>query len=305
VGKLAESLPLIALGVIVAAAIVGMLTVSLALRKSRKLRIARDLIVNDLRSRKLTMTAFETIRRRIDPSYSDEFLRSLPIYFPKELRRAKLAGGRPGLARIVGENEVAPPETLEEALQPWERRVDAEVSRIIRDRVAAQSISTLIGMADQAIADATTDPSQARDTKQVEWLLNTADSLAEETLREQPESTEVLISQATVRKRKALLITGAQRQQQRESLLREAIDLCSRALQLDPGSERAFYNRACYRALKGEDPALITADMKKAIELLPENKRLFASADEHDIDNVRKRPEIVELLTGPVRPPTT
>jgi hypothetical protein len=65
--------------------------------------------------------------------------------------------------------------------------------------------------------------------------------------------------------------------------------------------ESAYYNRACYRALRGanEDLALMVADMKKAIELLPENKQLFASPDEHDIDSVRTRPEVAALLTAP------
>jgi hypothetical protein len=44
-----------------------------------------------------------------------------------------------------------------------------------------------------------------------------------------------------------------------------------------------------------EDPALSVADLKKAIELLPENKQLFALS-EHDIDSVRSRPEVVALL---------
>src|SRR5437588_56533 len=111
--QLAANLPLIELILIVVAVIIGSLTASLALRANRKSRIARDRIINDLKSRKLTMMSFETIRNRIDASYSDEFLSRLPVYFPNKLRKATLAGGRIGLARILGENEIAPPESLE------------------------------------------------------------------------------------------------------------------------------------------------------------------------------------------------
>lgn len=40
----------------------------------------------------------------INSGYSYDFLISLPIHFPSEIRRAKLKGGRPGLARIIEAN---------------------------------------------------------------------------------------------------------------------------------------------------------------------------------------------------------
>jgi hypothetical protein len=78
---------------------------------SRKASMARDQIVNYLKDKNFKMMSFERIRKNIRQDYSDEFLGTLPDYFPNDLRKAvikdKNGGGRkPGLARIIREEAV-------------------------------------------------------------------------------------------------------------------------------------------------------------------------------------------------------
>lgn len=71
----------------------------------RKLReTATHQIVSYLTSNSYKMMTLETIRTKIDSSYKDEFLNSLPVHHPNEIRRAVLKGNKPGLARIVEES---------------------------------------------------------------------------------------------------------------------------------------------------------------------------------------------------------
>lgn len=122
-------------------------------------------------------------------------------------------------------------------------------------------------------------------------LLEAAHSLAQEYLAERPNSPEVILADAMVWKRLAEKNPDAAA---KEDQYTKAINLCSEASRISPALERAFYNRACYRALKGEDLALVLADMKKAIDLLPENKRIFSTED--DIASIRATPEVKALL---------
>jgi hypothetical protein len=73
--------------------------------QSRKMKVARDQILNYLKSNNFTMISLSRIRDNINPAYSDQFLEGLPDYFPNDLRRARLKDkdgnlNRHGLARI-------------------------------------------------------------------------------------------------------------------------------------------------------------------------------------------------------------
>lgn len=103
--RLAENLPLVVLLLGAVSVLVGALIVSMAFRASRRMKTARDLIINYLKSRNLRLMSFEGIRDRIDASYSDAFLQQLPGYFPNDLRRARLRGGIPGLARLSPDSD--------------------------------------------------------------------------------------------------------------------------------------------------------------------------------------------------------
>jgi hypothetical protein len=204
--------------------------------------------------------------------------------------------------KLGGQVDRAELEQVERRFRITAKAINKNVDEVAaaQDEIAtAQSAATLMATADQMTEQARAAAAQpaeaaAHRARAVE-LLNAADSLVGELLQRKPRSAEALVSRSAIKKRLAILNDDPQ---QKDALLREAVELCSQALQFDPNLERAYYNRACYRALRGpnEDPALIVADMKKAIELLPENKQLFASRDEHDIDSVRTRPEVIALL---------
>jgi hypothetical protein len=203
--------------------------------------------------------------------------------------------------KLGGQVDRAELEQVERRFRITAKAINKSVDEVAaaQDEIAtAQSAATLMATADQMTeqARAAAQPAEAaaHRARAIE-LLNAADSLVGELLQSKPRSAEALVSRSAIKKRLAILNED---QQQKDALLREAVELCSQALQFDPNLERAYYNRTCYRALRGpnEDPALIVADMKKAIELLPENKQLFASQDEHDIDSVRTRPEVIALL---------
>jgi tetratricopeptide (TPR) repeat protein len=205
--------------------------------------------------------------------------------------------------KLGGQVDRADLEQVEKRFRKTTEAINKNVDEVAanQDDIAAiQSVAALIATADQvaaqAAAAAAQPPEAAAHRARALELLNAADSLAGDFLQRKPESAEVLVSRSAIKKRLALL--NADRQQ-RDSLLNEATALCTQALQLNPQLESAYYNRACYRALRGanEDLAAIVADIKKAIELLPENRQLFASPDEHDIDSVRTRPEVAALLT--------
>lgn len=70
--------------------------------KKRK-EIAKDLIVGYLQSKNYKMMSFERIKEKLNSSYSNEFLEKLVQEFPKEIRRAKLKGDKPGIGRVVVE----------------------------------------------------------------------------------------------------------------------------------------------------------------------------------------------------------
>ena len=96
------------LGIVLTGYIFGVITMLVGTNRQREREIARDQILQYLTSKNFEMMSFERIRKNINQAYKDEFLEILPVYFPNQLRKAKLKGSKPGLARIIeseSENE--------------------------------------------------------------------------------------------------------------------------------------------------------------------------------------------------------
>ena len=83
--------------------IVGLVTMLVGSTRTRKRETARDLILTYLQDKSYTMMGFDRVRERINSSYADDFLASVITEFPRQLRFARLKGGRVGVARIVEE----------------------------------------------------------------------------------------------------------------------------------------------------------------------------------------------------------
>jgi hypothetical protein len=232
----AQILPLIAAIFVVVAGTIATLAVALALRGNHRVRTARDLIISYLTARKRTMVSFDRIRERIDQSYTDEFLGQLPSYFPKELRRARLAGGKVGLARVVREDEASPEETgaVRGALDE------------VQDAIVAQNASSLIALAD------------SEEGSRKEAFLRAVEKTCQQRLVAKPSSPQTLVALGCVLKRLALLPTE---EAHRDHLLMLAIEQCTKAIAINPNLETAYYNRACYRTMRGEAVALIVSDI--------------------------------------------
>jgi tetratricopeptide (TPR) repeat protein len=81
--------------------------------------------------------------------------------------------------------------------------------------------------------------------------------------------------------------------QLRKNLLDEAIEAASKAIQGDPAYERAYYNRACYKALNSLPTSAVLDDLRTAIQLFDSN-RVFASSDT-DFDAIKDDPRFVAL----------
>lgn len=91
-------------GVLIVVIIFYVLIVGAMLQRSSRARnreLARDQIIQYLTSKDFEMMSLKKVRKKINQAYTDKFLESLPEYFPNELRRAKLKGGKPGIARII------------------------------------------------------------------------------------------------------------------------------------------------------------------------------------------------------------
>jgi len=93
-------------GVILLAYIIGVVSMLIGTNRQKKRETAKDQIVAYLTRNNYEMMGLNMIRRNINSGYSDTFLYSLPIHFPNDIRRAKLKGDRPGLARIIESNVV-------------------------------------------------------------------------------------------------------------------------------------------------------------------------------------------------------
>ena len=83
--------------------VIGVITMLVGNSRSMKRAVAKNQIIAYLQSKQFTLVSFASIRERINQSYDDEFLESLTVAFPQELRRAKLKGDKRGLGRIVEE----------------------------------------------------------------------------------------------------------------------------------------------------------------------------------------------------------
>ena len=92
------------LGIVLIAYIIGIVIMLVGTDKQKKREIAKDQIINYLTRNSYEMMKLETIRENINRGYTDNFLNSLPLHFPNEIRRAKLKGEKLGLARIIEEN---------------------------------------------------------------------------------------------------------------------------------------------------------------------------------------------------------
>lgn len=96
---------LVALGIVLAGYLTGVIAMARNTSRARKREIARDAILNYLQAKDFTMVSFERIRKNINGGYGDAFLESVIAAHPNELRKAHLKGGKPSMARLV-EDEI-------------------------------------------------------------------------------------------------------------------------------------------------------------------------------------------------------
>jgi tetratricopeptide (TPR) repeat protein len=73
-----------------------------------------------------------------------------------------------------------------------------------------------------------------------------------------------------------------------------ALKVINRVLEIEPNSELGFYNRACYRALLRHSKSEVLADLRRAIELFPHNRRI-AMADD-DFASLKQDPDFISLF---------
>jgi hypothetical protein len=93
---------------VVVAYVLGVAAVFVGNSRVKKRKEACNLVLNYLQTKNFFMMSFERIRDNIDPKYTDELLNSLPLAFPNEIRKARLRGGKQGLARIIEEDDEVP-----------------------------------------------------------------------------------------------------------------------------------------------------------------------------------------------------
>jgi hypothetical protein len=93
----------LALGLVLLAYVLGVALLVKGNLSQRRRELARDSILAYLESQGFRMMSYGRIRERINPSYDDAFLESLPGHFPEALRKARLKGNKPGLAHLVEE----------------------------------------------------------------------------------------------------------------------------------------------------------------------------------------------------------
>ena len=89
------------LGIVLVGYIVGVVAMLVGSNRQREREMTRDQIIQYLTSKNFEFMSFERIRKNINQAYSDSFLETMPVHFPNQLRKAKLKGGKPGLARII------------------------------------------------------------------------------------------------------------------------------------------------------------------------------------------------------------
>ena len=87
--------------IVCVAYVVGVLLMLAGSNRHRHREIARDQVLQYLTAKDYEMMSFERIQRNINQAYSNSFLETLPVHFPNQLRKARLKGAKPGLARIL------------------------------------------------------------------------------------------------------------------------------------------------------------------------------------------------------------
>jgi tetratricopeptide (TPR) repeat protein len=76
--------------------------------------------------------------------------------------------------------------------------------------------------------------------------------------------------------------------------LEKAIECCTQAITIQPSYYRAWYNRACYHALLGNEKEALD-DLNKAISIAPLRCKELAKVDS-DLDNIRKHDDYYKLF---------
>ena len=89
------------LGVVLVSYVVGVIAMLQGSTRARRREVARDQIIQYLTSRNFEMMSYERVRKNINKAYTDDFLESLVTHFPNDLRKARLKGAKPGLARLI------------------------------------------------------------------------------------------------------------------------------------------------------------------------------------------------------------
>ena len=111
----------------------------------------------------------------------------------------------------------------------------------------------------------------------------------EAALQVAPRQVELYWHLGALKKRLALIVPETKR-----ALLLEAIEACTRALDIDKRLAWAYYNRACYRALDERPVAQVADDLKSAVAIDGGFKNT-ASNDE-DLAAYVHQPEIASIL---------
>ncbi len=193
-----------------------------------------------------------------------------------------------GLGVVAGFSARSLLATLRTRILGEARTVAAETAReTVRDQVQkTTAYSDISGVAVVVqISDASVDPrAKLR-------LLKDAETRITEVLAKEPANPSAHILLGSIKKRLAPL---AETTDEKNRLLGDAINAATRVIELKPTIDTGYYNRACYKALKGESVATIVSDIDKAIELLPENRALLH--DDPDLANYRELPEIAARL---------
>lgn len=166
--------------------------------------------------------------------------------------------------------------------------------RVVKETMPGEVRSTAEKVSDSGnvralleVAD-TMPPGPERDVR-----LASAEAIAQESLQRHPDNATLLIFMGAIRKRQAVAAPA----DKKDELLRQAIELCTRAAALEPANWVAYYNRACYRALRNEPVGPILEDIDAAIRLNPDAKRRLPG-DPDMAQAKRDHPEILARLTA-------
>jgi hypothetical protein len=119
--------------------------------------------------------------------------------------------------------------------------------------------------------------------------LKRASEAIEQVLSVVPRDPRALVVKAKILKRNAQLDVEV------ASLLEQAIQVLTAVLAIDSSYDRAYYNRACYEAIRGrKDEAM--KDLNEAVRLFAPN-RGFAR-DDHDFDSLRNMEGFKKLINA-------